>query len=89
SQIILAAANGKTQDLERLKKALIVEKQVDPEKTHTFTQKTAIDAINKTLHANYDIAKLEKCLVARDKRGKPTINNHCFQAALKKLNWKA
>jgi hypothetical protein len=89
SQIILAAANGKTQDLEQLRKALIVEKQVDPEKTHTFTQKTAIDAMNKILHANYDLAKLEKCLVARDKKGKPAINNHCFQAALKKLNWKA
>ncbi|AIU66473.1 DUF3644 domain-containing protein [Vibrio coralliilyticus] len=89
SQIILAAANGKAQDLEQLKKALVVEKQVDPEKTHTFTQKTAIDAINKTLHANYDMAKLEKCLVARDKKGKPTINSHCFQAAVSKLNWKA
>lgn len=89
SQIILAAANGKTQDLEQLKKALIVEKQVDPEKTHTFTQKTAIDAINKTLHANYDITKLEKCLVARDRKGKPIINSHCFQAVVTKLNWKA
>ncbi|MCG6293885.1 DUF3644 domain-containing protein, partial [Vibrio vulnificus] len=33
--------------------------------------------------------KLEKCLVARDKKGKPTINSHCFQAAVSKLNWKA
>ncbi|MFS1870094.1 DUF3644 domain-containing protein [Vibrio lentus] len=88
SQIILAAANGKTQDLEELKKALIVEKQVDPEKTHTFTQKTAIDVINKTLSANYDIAKLEKCLVAQDKKGEPIINSHCFQSVVSKLNWK-
>ena len=89
SQIILAAANGKTQDLEKLKKALVVEKQVDPEKTHTYTEKTAIAAINKALSDDYDIAKLEKCLEARDRNsGTPIINKHCFQSAVVKLNWK-
>ncbi|TNH68297.1 hypothetical protein CF141_19710 [Aeromonas hydrophila] len=89
SQIIIADANGSKQDLENLRKALIVEKPVDSEKTHPYTQQTAIFEINKRLHADFDITKLNKCLVASDLSGTPVINRDCFLSALNKLNWKA
>jgi len=89
SQIIIADANGSKQDLENLRKALIVEKPVDSEKTHPYTQQTAIVEINKRLHANFDITKLKKCLVACDLSGTPVINRDCFLSALNNLNWKA
>lgn len=88
SQIIIANANGSKQDLENLRKALIVEKPIDSEKTHPYTQQAAIFEINKRLHAGFDITKLKKCLVAEDKPGKPIVNRDCFLSALNKLNWK-
>lgn len=88
SQIIIANANGSKQDLEDLRKALILEKPVDSEKTHPYTQQAAIFEINKRLHTGFDITKLKKCLVAEDKLGKPIVNRDCFLSALNKLNWK-
>lgn len=87
-QIILTTANGKTEDLEHLRKALILEKSVDKEKTHPYTETAAVHEVNKVLFEKYLMPKLEKCLVAR-RNGKPTFNKHCFQAAVKKLNWKS
>ena len=86
---IIATANGKTQDLENLKNALIVNKTVNPEDSHPLTQVKAIKEINKELQAKYGDEKLEKCLVAKCKNsGKKIINQNCFQACLTKLKWK-
>lgn len=87
-QIIIAKANGKAEDLEQLKNALIVQKTVDPEQSHKYSQVTAIRAINEQLKERFEPSKLKRCLVATDKKGEPTFNNNCFQAIVGKLKWK-
>ncbi|OEF25671.1 DUF3644 domain-containing protein [Vibrio rumoiensis] len=87
-QIIIARADGKAEDLEQLKNALIVQKTVDPETSHKYSQATAIKVINELLNDKYDMGKLTRCLVARDKKNVPDFNSNCFQAVIKKLKWK-
>ncbi|NMU25032.1 DUF3644 domain-containing protein, partial [Vibrio parahaemolyticus] len=40
-QVIIAKANGKSNDIEQLRNALIVQKAVDPEKSHIYSQNSA------------------------------------------------
>lgn len=86
-QVIIAKANGKSDDIERLRNALIVQKAVDPEKSHIYSQNSAIRAINEQLN-KFSAEKLGRCLVARDKTGELTFNSNCFQAVVEKLHWK-
>lgn len=85
---ILANANGSKEDLESLRNALIVEKAVDPEKTHPYPQGTAVKEINRILQDNYSEEKLISCLPARDKNGRPALNSHCFLSLVEKAGWK-
>ncbi|EGR0746408.1 DUF3644 domain-containing protein [Vibrio parahaemolyticus] len=86
-QVIIAKANGKSDDIEQLRNALIVQKAVDPEKSHIYSQNSAIRAINEQLN-KFSAEKLGRCLVARDKKGELTFNSNCFQAVVEKLHWK-
>ncbi len=86
-QVIIAKANGKSGDIEQLRNALIVQKAVDPEKSHIYSQNSAIRVINEQLK-KFAAEKLSRCLVARDKNGDLTFNSNCFQAVVEKLNWK-
>lgn len=85
---ILANANGSKEDLENLRNALVVEKAVDPEKTHPYPQGVAVKEINKILQESYSTEKLFACLPARDKNGKPVLNSHCFLSLVEKTGWK-
>ncbi|MFY2829525.1 DUF3644 domain-containing protein [Vibrio parahaemolyticus] len=86
-QVIIAKANGKSNDIEQLRNALIVQKAVDPEKSHIYSQNSAIRAINEQLK-KFSAEKLSRSLVARDKKGELTFNSNCFQAVVERLNWK-
>lgn len=86
-QIILAKANGSTEDLKQLRNALVVEKHVDPDKTHPLGLNNLLKEVINNLKENHKPEKLEKCLIAR-KQGAPTLNVNCLQACLEKLNWK-
>ncbi|HDZ8844709.1 TPA: DUF3644 domain-containing protein [Aeromonas dhakensis] len=85
---ILANANGSKEDLDNLRNALIVEKAVDPEKTHPYPQGVAVKEINKILQESYSTEKLFACLPARDKNSKPILNSHCFLSLVEKTGWK-
>ncbi|MFW1137403.1 DUF3644 domain-containing protein [Vibrio parahaemolyticus] len=74
-------------DIEQLRNALIVQKAVDPEKSHIYSQNSAIRAINEQLK-KFSAEKLSRSLVARDKKGELTFNSNCFQAVVERLNWK-
>jgi hypothetical protein len=87
-QIVIAKANGSTEDLKQLRQALIVEKPVDPDKTHPLSQGKLLQSINENLKDNYKLDKLERCLVSKDKAGKPALNNNCLQACFDTLKWK-
>jgi hypothetical protein len=86
---IIANASGKTDDLQNLKNALIINKTVNPEESHPLTQANAIKEINRELFDKFDTNKLNRCLASKDKStGNPTFNSNCFQACLHKLKWK-
>jgi len=85
AQVILAKANGKKEDIENLKNVLMVEKAVDPEKTHPLTRQTLLSSVLAKL-AKFDDEKLKRCLVAV-KHNKPTINTNCIDSCVHKLKW--
>ena len=85
TDIILTKAD---KGMKGLKDALIVEKAVDPEKSHPYSQKKAILQINNLLTERYDKKKLESHLPKRNKQGSPEINQNCFQSLIYKLKWK-
>jgi hypothetical protein len=86
---IIATASGKSEDLKNLKNALIVHKTINPEESHPLTQAAAIKEINKKLYEKYDKAKIERCLVSRNKKsGEYEYNPNCFQSCLHGLKWK-
>ena len=77
------------EGIEGLKKAIILEKPVDREKTHPFKESGAISEINKRLYEQYSEDLLESRLVARNKSAKkPEINSYCFRSVVNKLKWK-
>jgi hypothetical protein len=72
-----------------LKKALIVHKPIDRERSHPYLESEAIKILNKHLVDKYSSELLDKILVARCKKsGKPIINQHCFRAMINKLKFK-
>ncbi|NKC15789.1 MAG: DUF3644 domain-containing protein [Gammaproteobacteria bacterium] len=89
-------ANGKTlavasadEGIEGLRKAVVVEKPVEREKTHPHLQRDAIAAINQMLRERYSDDDLPKALVKKDREdGRPAINTRDFQAVAWKLKWK-
>jgi hypothetical protein len=90
AQVILTKASGSAQDLNELKQKLtIIEKPVEPDKTHPYGEKQLIKLVNKTLHEKYDITKLERCLPYRSPNsGLPEMNAHCIQSCMARLRWK-
>jgi hypothetical protein len=84
TQIILTKAeNGMTG----LKKALVIEKSVDAEKTYKFKQGQAITEINQRLQSKYDNDFLKKRLNKQNNK-KYELNPNCFQSLIYKLKWK-
>jgi hypothetical protein len=83
-QIVLTKAED---GMTGLKKALVIEKPVDVDKSHPYLQNDAIKEINKRLHSKFEIHKLKCCLVFK-KEGNLAIGSNCFQALLYKLGWK-
>ncbi|MDR0806600.1 MAG: DUF3644 domain-containing protein [Enterobacteriaceae bacterium] len=85
NSIVLTKAD---EGIEKLRKALFIEKPVDRSKTHPLLQKDIIRMINEKLYEKYDVVKLRNCLVCKDKGGKPIINKNCFISVLDKKKWK-
>ncbi|MDX1572920.1 MAG: DUF3644 domain-containing protein [Methylophaga sp.] len=75
SQIVLTKADT---GVEGLKKALVIHKTVDAEKTHPYLEKDAIKEIQSRLTQKFTTEKLQKCLV-KSIGDKPVFNRHCFQ----------
>lgn len=82
---------AKAEDgMEGLKKALIVHKPIDREKSHPYLESTAIKKLNGRLKEQCSEEALITFLVARCKKsGKPIINQHCFRAIVDKLKVKS
>ncbi len=70
-----------------LKKALVIEKSVDAEKTYKFKQGQAITEINQRLQSKYDNDFLKKRLNKQNNK-KYELNPNCFQSLIYKLKWK-
>lgn len=81
---------AKAEDgMSGLRKALILHKPIDREKSHPYLEGTAIKRVNQKLSEQYSPESLDKFLVARCKTsGKPTLNQHCFRAMLDKIKVK-
>jgi hypothetical protein len=88
-QIVIAKANGSAQDLQNLRNAMIVEKPVDPDKSHPYSLKAFIKVVNKKLTEELEESQLARKLPKKGSDGKPAMNSHCVQACINKLNWKA
>lgn len=84
-QIVLTKAED---GMTGLKKALVIEKAVDADKSHPHLQKDAIKEINKRLYTKFEINKLENFLVF-EKEEIPAIGSNCFQSLLYKLGCKS
>jgi len=75
--------------MEGLKKALIVHKPIDREKSHPYLEKEAINVLNDRLYRKYDESTLSSILKAKCKKtGKLIINPHCYRAIVEKLKVK-
>lgn len=86
NMITLAKAE---EGIEGLKKAIVLEKPTDRDKTHPFRESDAINEINRRLYESYSNDVLEDKLVARNKTTKrPEINTYCFRSVVAKLKWK-
>ncbi len=88
AQIVIAKANGSTEDLKKLRQALVIEKPVDPDKTHPHSQGVLLSLLNDTLTKDFDANKLARALPKTDIHGSPALNRHCLQACINKLGWK-
>ena len=84
AQIVLTQAQD---GMSGLKKALVIEKPVDAERTHPFKQGQAIAEINRRLTEKYDEKFLEERLPYA-KAGVHQLNQNCFQSLVYKLKWK-
>jgi EC042_2821-lke REase/Protein of unknown function (DUF3644) len=75
--------------IEGLKKAIILEKPTDRDKTHPYKESDAIREINRRFYEKYDAVLLESRLVKRNKETqRPEINTHCFRSVVSKLKWR-
>lgn len=90
AQVVLTKASGTANDLNELRQKLtVIEKPVDLDKTHPYSQTRLLQLLNSELNANRDLSKLEKCVPGRNKiTGAPELNNHCIQACINRLGWK-
>lgn len=81
---------AKAEDgMSGLRKALILHKPIDREKSHPYLEGAAIKRVNQRLLEQYSPESLDKLLVARCRNtGKPTLNQHCFRAMLDKIKVK-
>ena len=78
------------EGIEGLKRAIILEKPTERDKTHPFKESAAIKEINKRLNERYSEDVLAGRLVAKEKRtGKPYVNSYCFRSVVLKLKWKS
>jgi hypothetical protein len=86
NMITLARAE---EGMEGLKRAIILEKPTDREKTHPYRERQAIHEINKRLHQKYRASILEAKLIIRNKKtNRAEINTYCFRSVVTKLKWK-
>lgn len=90
AQVVLTKASGTANDLNELRQKLkIIEKPVDPDKSHPYSQTKLQQLISARLATERDQVKLEKCIPGRNKStGKPELNSHCIQACIIRLGWK-
>jgi hypothetical protein len=87
AQIVIAKANGSTEDLKKLRQALIIEKPVDPDKSHPHSQGNLLKLLNETLTKELDHGKLRRVLPKTNEQGAPALNRHCLQSCISKLGW--
>ena len=86
NMITLAKAE---EGMEGLKKAIILEKPTDREKTHPYREHDAIREINRRLYEKYQVSVLETKLISRNnKTNRVEINTYCFRSIVTKLKWK-
>lgn len=77
------------EGMEGLQKAFIIEKAKDPEKSHPYLTKEAIDEINDRLTKRYKRQRLDKHLISVDKiSGMKVFNMYDFQKIVNKLKFK-
>jgi len=77
------------EGMEGLQKAFVIEKAKDPEKSHPYLTKEAIDEINQRLVKNYKQERLDKHLVSTKKdSGNKYFSIYDFQLIVKKLKFK-
>ena len=85
----VVALSNADQGMEGLRRAVVVEKPVDPDKTHPYLQRDAIREINVRLRERCRPEDLRQALPSRDKIGNPCVNSHDFQAAVRRFKWKS
>ena len=90
AQVVLTKASGTANDLNELRQKLtVIEKPVDLDKSHPYSQTKLLQLVNEKLTAGRELDKLEKCVPGRNKlNGKPELNSHCIQACINRLGWK-
>ena len=87
-QVVIAKANGSAEDLKNLRQAMVVEKPIDPDKSHPLSQGGLMKRVNEILLRDFAIEKLEKIQPKRDNQGRPSLNQHCIQSCVNKQGWK-
>lgn len=90
AQVVLTKASGTANDLNELRQKLrVIEKTVDLDKSHPYSQTKLQQLVNAKLVAERDQTKLIKCIPCRNKlTGLPELNSHCIQACIIRLGWK-
>lgn len=90
AQVVLTKAAGTANDLNELSQKLkVIEKPVDPDKSHPYSQTKLLQLVNAKLATERDQNKLKKCIPCRNKStGQPELNSHCIQACITRLGWK-
>jgi hypothetical protein len=87
-QIVIARANGSAEDLKNLRQAMIVEKPVNPDKTHPYSQNGLMNEVNNRLQRDLEKDRLKVKLPKVNDKGIPALNSHCIQACISRLGWK-
>ncbi|MBS0040923.1 MULTISPECIES: DUF3644 domain-containing protein [unclassified Shewanella] len=89
AQVVLTKASGTASDLNELRQKLkVIEKTIDLDKSHPYSQTKLQQLVNTKLETDRDQLKLEKCIPGRNKfTGRPELNNHCIQACIQRLAW--
>jgi len=83
-----AIANAE-EGIEGLRKAVVVEKPVDHQKTHPYPSRELTSLVNERVRAELDEDELKKRLPARNKAsGVPELNQHCINAVMHRLGWR-